>query len=469
MNTHFSRREFVKTTALGATAVAMSARSYSQVVGANDRVRVGLIGFGLVGRIHARNFHANKGSQLVAVSDTFQPRADACKELVGPDLKQYPDFRKLLDDKSIDAVCVATPDHWHALHAMLACAAGKDVYAEKPMHLFIKEGEWMQKVASKHNRVVQIGTQQRSAEHYHQAKDLLRNNAIGEIVSVQCNFFRNIMPGIGNPPDGNPPPELNWNMLLGPAPQRAYNPNRAIYHFRWFWDYSGGQMTNLGHHSLDVVHWIYDIKGPKAVSSSGGRFFLKDNGEVPDVQDAIIEYPETQFTKGFPAVVQFRECHAGPASTTMGSLTFMGTKGTMMLGRDGFQIIPDKKVNPINTFAKIIGGHPVGGPQPAPEAEDQLWTEAKQEKSPGYQAEYVEHVQNFLDCVRSRKTPNSDLASSHTVSTTCHLANISLRLGRKIKWDIAKQEIIGDSEANHWLRRPYRAPWDKELKALGVA
>jgi predicted dehydrogenase len=463
MNTHFSRREFVKTTALATTAVAMSARSYSQVAGANDRVRVGLIGFGLVGRIHARNFHANKGSQLVAVSDTYQPRADACKELAGDDLKQYSDFRKLLDDKSIDAVCVATPDHWHALHTMMACAAGKDVYCEKPMHLFIKEGEWMQKVAGQHKRVVQIGTQQRSAAHYHQAKELLRNGAIGDIVSVQCNFFRNIMPGIGNPPDSNPPDGLDWNMLLGPAPERRYNPNRGIYHFRWFWDYSGGQMTNLGHHSLDIVHWIFDIKGPKAVSSSGGRLYLKDNGEVPDIQDAIIEYPN------FHGVVQFRECHSGQASTTMGSLTFMGTKGTMLLGRDGFEIIPDKKVNPINTFAKIIGGHPVGGPQPVEEPEGQIWTEPKQVKSPGYQAQYVDHAQNFLDCVRSRKTPNSDLASSHTVSTTCHLANISLRLGRKLRWDADKQEIVGDSEANKWLLRPYRSPWDKELKALGIS
>lgn len=463
MNTHFSRREFVKTTALGATAVAMSARSYSQVMGANDRVRVGLIGFGLVGRIHARNFHANKGSKLVAVSDTYQPRADACKEMAGPELVQYRDFRKLLDDKSIDAVVIATPDHWHALQTMLACAAGKDVYCEKPMHLFIKEGEWMQKVAAQHKRVVQIGTQQRSAAHYHQAKELLRNDAIGKIVSVQCNFFRNIMPGIGNPPDTKAPGELDWDMMLGPAPQRPYNPNRGIYHFRWFWDYSGGQMTNLGHHSLDIVHWIFDLKGPKAVSSSGGRFFLKDNGEVPDIQDAIIEYPD------FPAVVQFRECSSGPASTSMGSLTFMGTRGTMTLGRDGFDIIPDKKVSPMNTFAKIIGGHPVGGPQPVDEPEGQLWTESKQVKSPGYQAQYVDHAQNFLDCVRSRKTPNSDLASSHTVSTTCHLANISLRLGRKIKWDANKQEIAGDSEANKWLRRAYRSPWDKELKALGVA
>jgi predicted dehydrogenase len=463
MNTQISRREFVKTAALGATAVAMSARSYSQVAGANERVRVGIIGFGLVGRIHARNFHANKGSKVVAVSETFQPRADACKELAGPDTKQYRDFRQLLEDKSIDAVCISTPDHWHALQTMLACAAGKDVYVEKPLHLFVKEGEWMKKIADRTKRVVQVGTQQRSAAHYHQAKDHLRNGAIGAIVSVQCNFFRNINPGIGNPPDSAPPADLDWDMMLGPAPKRPYNPNRAIYHFRWFWDYSGGQMTNLGHHSLDIVHWIFDIKGPKAVSSSGGRLFLKDNGEVPDIQDAIIEYPN------FPAVVQFRECSSGPASTSMGSLTFMGTKGTMTLGRDGFQIIPDKKVNPTNTFAKIIGGHPVGGPQPVDEDQNQLWTEAKEINSPGYQQQYVDHVQNFLDCVRTRKTPNSDLTSSHDVSKTCHLANISLRLGRKMKWDESKQEIANDSEANKWLRRPYRSPWDKELKALNVA
>src|ERR1051325_1996658 len=436
MNTPVSRREFVKTTALGATAVAMSARSYSQIVGANDRVRVGQIGFGLVGRIYARNFHANKGSKLVAVSDTYQPRADACKELVGPDLKQYRDFRKLLDDKSIDAVVVATPDHWHALHTMLACAAGKDVYCEKPMHLFIKEGEWMQKVAAHHNRIVQIGTQQRSAAHYHQAKDLLRNDAIGKIVSVQCNFFRNIMPGIGNPPDQKPPAELDWDMLLGPAPQRPYNPNRGIYHFRWFWDYSGGQMTNLGHHSLDIVHWIFDIKGPKAVSSSGGRLYLKDNGEVPDIQDAIVEYPN------FHGVVQFRECHSGGGASSMGSLTFLGNKGTMLLHRDGYEILPDKKTSPVNTFAKIIGGHPVGGPQPVEEPEGQFWCAKAEDKSGDWKAQYVEHAKNFIACVKSRATPNSDLESSHYVSATCHLANLSLQLGRKLHWDDATEDIV---------------------------
>jgi predicted dehydrogenase len=221
-------------------------------------------------------------------------------------------------------------------------------------------------------------------------------------------------------------------------------------------------MTNLGHHSLDVVHWIFDIKGPKAVFSTGGRRFLKDNGEVPDVQDAIIEYPN------FTAVVQFRECAAGGGTSSMGALTFFGTKGTMTLGRDGFEIIPDKRSEPVNVFAKIIGGHPVGGPQPVDEPPDRLWCEKLEDKTGDWKAQYVAHAKNFIECVKSRATPSSDLVSSHHVSTTCHLANISLRLGRNVRWDAAREEIIDDPEASRWLVRPYRTPWDKELKALGV-
>lgn len=455
-----NRRSFIKQSAFAGAATAVSARSYAQISGANERVRIGVIGFGLVGRIHTRNFHGLKESKVVAVSDCFRPRMEACVELVGPDCTQIPDFRKLLERKDVDAVVVAPGDHWHALQTMLACDAGKDVYVEKPLHLFVREGEWMQKVATRTQRVVQVGTQQRSAAHYHRAKQLLRDGAIGSIVSVQCNFFRNVMPGIGNPPDGDPPPDLNWDMLLGPAPQRRYNPNRAIYHFRWFWDYSGGQMTNLGHHSLDVVHWVFDLGAAKAVSSSGGRRFLKDNGEVPDTQDAIIEYPN------FNTVVQFREVSAGAGVSSMGALTFMGTQGTMTLGRDGYEILPDKKVNPVNAFAKIIGGHPVGGPQPIPEPEEGFWCEKAGDKSGDWKQQYVEHAKNFLECVKSRKTPNSDLASSHWVSTTCHLANISLRTGRKIVWDAAANDIHGDKEASAMLSRPYRSPWDQQLKTL---
>jgi predicted dehydrogenase len=423
-------------------------------------VGIGIIGFGLIGRIHARSFHGLKDSKIGAVSDCYAPRMDACVELAGAGCAKVPDFRRMLERNDVDAVVVATGDHWHALQTMLACDAGKDVFVEKPLHLFVREGEWMQKVASRTKRVVQVGTQQRSAPHYHKAKELLRGGTIGDVVSVECNFFRNIMPGIGNPPDGNPPADLDWEMLLGPAPARRYNPNRALYHFRWFWDYSGGQMTNLGHHSLDIVHWIFGLDAARAASSTGGRYFLKDNAEVPDTQDAIIEYPK------FNAVVQFREASAGGGTTSMGALTFMGTKGTMTLGRDGFAILPDKKVEPVNAFASIIGGHPVGGPQPAPEPEGDFWCEKSEDKSGDWKRQYIDHAQNFLDCVKSRKTPNSDLASSHWVSTTCHLANISLRTGRKIVWDPAANNIRGDKDASARLERPYRAPWDAELKAL---
>ncbi|HLY73783.1 MAG TPA: Gfo/Idh/MocA family oxidoreductase, partial [Planctomycetota bacterium] len=167
-----TRRDFIRTGVLAAGATAVSARSYAQIAGSNDRVNVGIIGFGLIGRIHTRSFHGLRDARVAAVAETYQPRADACRELVGGDLKQYRDFRKLLDDKDLDAVVVATPDHWHALQMMMACAAGKDVYVEKPLHLFVREGEWMEQVARKHKRIVQVGTQQRSAPHYQRAKEL---------------------------------------------------------------------------------------------------------------------------------------------------------------------------------------------------------------------------------------------------------------------------------------------------------
>lgn len=462
-HTQLSRRSFV-----AGTATAMTALTYSRVLGANERIGVGFIGVGLVGTIHLRDFLAQPDAHVTAISETFQPRLAAAQGIIGGGAQGYRDFRRLLDDPAVDAVVVSTPDHWHALQTMMACAAGKDVYVEKPLHRFVREGEWMQRVATRCKSVIQVGTQQRSAPHYQRAKALLRGGAIGEVVGVQCNFFRNIMPGVGQPPDGQPPADLDWDMMLGPAPWHPYNPNRAMYHFRWFWDHSGGQMTNLGHHSLDIVHWIFDLQMPRAVASSGGRFFLKDNAEVPDTQDAIIEYPK------FPVVVQIRECAAqgkvtGTAcasSGSMGPLVFLGTKGTLTLDRDGYTILPDRKLEPANVFARNVGTHPVGGPQPVPAVPDAEWCEKAVDNSGDQKAQFVLHVRNFLDCVKSRGTPNSDLASSHQVSTVCHLANLSLRTGRKLVWDAAAGEIAGDKPASEMLLRPYRAPWDAELRAV---
>jgi predicted dehydrogenase len=455
-----NRRTFLR----AGSAAMLAAASWNRVAGANERIGVGVIGFGLIGRIHTRNFLAQPDARIVGIAETHEPRRRAGAELVGGDVYQCGDFRRLLDRKDIDAIVVATPDHWHALMTMMACAAGKDVYVEKPLTLFVREGRWMTSVARRHKRVVQVGTQQRSGPHYQRARELIQGGRIGKLVSVQVNYFRNVSPGFGNPPDGNPPPELDYDLWLGPAPKRPYNPNRAIYHFRWFWDYSGGQMTNLGQHSLDVVHWITGVKGPIAVTSAGGRHFLEDNGEVPDTQDAIIEYP------GFRAVCQWRECAAGVAGTGMGGLEFHGTRGTLVLGRDGFEIFPDKKEDPVNIVARIIGGHPVGGPQPVPEpsSEPQFRTQADKDASGDWKGQYVGHVRNFLDCMKSRKEPHSDLESGHQVVTTCHLANLSLRTSRKIRWNAETEEIPDDPEASRMLVRPYRKPWDAELQALGV-
>jgi len=453
----WTRRNFLKAGA----ATAFTAASWDRVLGANERVGVGVIGFGLMGRIHTRSLLAQSDAQVVAVAETFRPRLEAAAQLAGGNVAQCADFRRLLENKAVDAVVVATPDHWHALMTMMACAAGKDVYVEKPLTLFVREGRWMVDAARRHKRVVQIGTQQRSAPHYQRARELVRGSAIGEIVSVQVNFFRNVSPGFGRPPDQEVPVDLDWNLWLGPAPYRSYNPNRGLYHFRWFWDYSGGQMTNLGQHSLDIVHWITNVAGPNAVTSAGGRFFLKDNGEVPDVQDAILEYP------GFQVVCQYRECAAGATDPNRSGVQFFGTKGSLMLGRDGFELVPDKKEKPVNIVARIMGGHPVGGPQPEPaNVEPQFWTEPLKDTSANRTNQPLLHVRNFLDCVKSRKEPVSDLESSHGTVTACHLANISLRTGRKLRWDAQREEIIGDPEAARMLERPYRAPWDAELRAV---
>ena len=457
-----TRRRFVKTTASVAGLTALSA---SRVLGANERVGVGIIGFGLIGRIHTRSFMAHPDVNVVAVAETYQPRLDAAAELISGNVARYRDFRRLLENKDVDAVVVATPDHWHALQTMLACAAGKDVYVEKPLTLFVREGRWMVDVARRTQRVVQVGTQNRSGPSFQRAREFLRQGRLGKVVSVQSNFFRNVAPGFGNPPDQDPPPGLDWDLMLGPAPARRYNPNRGIYHFRWFWDYSGGQMTNLGQHSLDVVHWMTGVTAPKCVYSTGGRFFLKDNGEVPDTQDAIIEYP------GFTTVCQYRECTAGRSGQGMGGLMLHGTLGTMAVTRAGFEVWPDAKVSPNNVAARVLPpGHPVGGPQPEPEPEPrQFWTEPAKDDTGDALEDYGRHARNFLDCVKSRQTPATDLESGHRVATTCHLANISMKTGRKIVWDAEKEEIVGDPEANRLLVRPYRPPWDAELKALGVA
>jgi len=434
---------------------AIAASSYSRILGANDRVGVGFIGYGLIGAQHVYDFKRQKDADMVAMSECYQPRLDQGVAELGGRTKPYRDFRKMLDDKDVNAVVVSTPDHWHALHTMMSCAAGKDVYVEKPLTLFAKEGRWMTTVARKHNRVVQTGTQQRSGKHYQRAKQLIADGHIGKIVSVRMQSYRNIMPGFGAPPDGTPPADFDYDMWLGPAPKRAFNPKRGIYHFRWFWDYSGGQMTNLGAHHIDIMLWYLNQHGPTGTSSSGGRYALLDNGETPDVQDALFEFPN------FTATCSLREASGGVR--TGPGLVFYGTKGSLSVDRGGFEVVSDMKFPPENAIPRFRGA-PTGGAQ-RQEVKPEPWTQAM--KEPGSSDEQFDlHARNFLDCIKSRQRPISDVEDGHRVAVTCHLANISLRTGRKIKWDPAKEEIIGDREAAAMLERPYRKPWDGVLKSL---
>ena len=442
-----SRRAFV--------AAAMTAASYRRILGANERVGVGFVGYGLIGAQHVFDFRNQPDADLVALAEVYEPRLEEGIAACGGHARPYRDFRRLIEDKDVQAVVVCTPDHWHALITMMACAAGRDVYVEKPMTRFIREGRWMTDVARRHGRIVQVGTQQRSGPHYQKARELLQAGHIGTIIAARAQYYRNVMPGFGNPPDGVAPANFDYQMWLGPAPERAYNPMRGLYHFRWFWDYSGGQMTNLGAHEIDIVQWVLDAKGPAAVSSMGGRFALTGAGETPDTQDAVLEYP------GVNATWSEREASGG--HDVPRGLQFCGTKGTLEINRSGFEIFPDTKADPASRIP-VFHGHPAGGPKAVAEPVEP-WTTPL--KMPGNSAEqFALHARRFLDCVKSRERSIADVEDGHRTAVACHLANISMRLGRRVQWDAERETIVGDREAEAMLERPYRAPWDRELRSL---
>jgi predicted dehydrogenase len=440
-------------------AATLTAASYRRVLGANERIGVGFIGFGLIGKRHVLDFREQPDVAGVAVAEVHRGRLDEAAATLGGPVRPHGDFRRVLDDPDVDAVVISTPDHWHAPMTMLACAAGKDVYVEKPTTLFVREGRRMAELARRYGRVVQVGTQQRSGPHYQRARELIRGGHIGKVVSVRMWAHRNVMPGFGRPPDGDPPPGLDYDLWLGPAPERPYNPNRSLYHFRWFWDYSGGQMTNLGQHALDVVLWVMGVEAPRSVFSTGGRFALEDNGETPDTQHALFTYD------GWTASWSQRE--AGRGAPPANGLEFCGTRGSLAITRRGFVVTPDPKIVPEDAVPRFAGAHPVGGPARTGQVPSgELRTEAVEDRTGDEYDQFRRHARNFLDCVRTRERPAADIESGHRVATACHLANLSLKLGRSLRWDAGREAVCDDSEADALLERPYRAPWDAELRAL---
>ena len=448
---------------LGATA--LTAASYNRVLGANDKIGVGFIGFGLIGKQHVTDFKKFDDVELAGMCDVYKPRLEEGLQYMGnPRAKGFSDFRKMLDDKDIQAVVVATPDHWHALLTIMACAAGKDVYVEKPMTVFNDEGKWMVQAARKYNRIVVVGTQRRHGKGVGEAKKVIDSGSLGKVHSVRMASYRNIYPGFGKTKVEDPPSNFDYDMWQGPAPKRPYQAHRGLYHFRWFWDYSGGQMTNLGAHMIDQILWIMNVKGPTLVQCGGGRFALEDDGETPDTQDAVWTFP------GFTMTMAIREANAMRGDPATRGQLYQGTKGNLVLS-GAYEVIPEMKIDPVNDIPRFMG-HPIGGPvytdvKPEPwiqPSKGGVTSDARY--GTGGEDTMAMNERNWIDCIRSRKRPLCEVEDGHRVAVTCNLANMSMRLGRAIHWDPEKDAVVGDKEAAAMCFRPYRAPWDGVLRSI---
>ncbi len=446
-------------------AAALTAASYSRVLGANDRIGVGFAGFGLIGKQHVADFKKFTDVDLVGVCDVYRPRMEEGVQFTGnPGARGYGDLRRMLENQDIQGVVISTPDHWHALATIMACAAGKDVYVEKPMTVAIDEGKWMIQAARQYNRIVVVGTQRRHGKGVAEARKVVESGVLGKIHSIRIASYRNIYPGFGKTPISDPPPGFDYDLWLGPAPKRPYQAHRGIYHFRWFWDYSGGQMTNLGAHTIDQVLWLMNVKGPTTVQSAGGRFALEDDGETPDLQDALWTFP------GFTLNYAIREANAMRGDPAARGQLYLGTKGSLLLS-GGYEVVPENRIDPVNDIPRFQG-HPAGGPvysdtRPTP------WIEAARggvasdaRYGTGGEDTMAMNERDWLDSMRSRKRPLCEVEDGHRVATVCNLANLSLRLGRQIRWDPVKEQVIGDREAAAMCARPYRAPWDAVLRSL---
>ena len=430
-----SRRSFMEKSAVAAAAVpimtgALKPRyaSGQTGVGPNDRIRVALIGSGGMGRGDLDTFLRNAEVDCAVICDVDDAMIAkgvsgvANKRDKAPDTVK--DFRRVLDRKDVDAVIVATPDHWHALPTVMACQAGKDVYVEKPLATSIAEGRAMLEAARKHDRVVQMGTQWRSGEHWAKAVEFVQAGKLGKVGTVRGWAYHDWLGSIGNPPDGDPPPGVDYDIWLGPAPKRPFNPSRFHFNFRWFWDYAGGLMTDWGVHLINVMLWAMGPELPKSVMSSGGKYVLTDNSETPDTQTTVYEFPS------YTLVWEHKVGIGVGLNGRPWGISFSGTEGTMILDDQGWEIIPEPKKKSLEA-----------------------------QKYPGSPDARPAHVRNFLDCVKSRQQPVENLAVGHHVSTVAHLGNIALRSGHNIAWDNRKERIPDDKQADRLVGVTYRKPW----------
>jgi len=417
MKTQLDRRTFLA--AAGSSLMVLPGRSAGAAP--SERVRVAVIGLRNRGTDHARLFAANPGAEVAAVCDIddamFAKPVNAVEKIAGKPPRTEKDFRRLLDDKSIDAITIATPDHWHALLTVLACQAGKDVYVEKPASYNMVEGRRMVEAARKYKRIVQLGTQNRSTPHIDEAIARVRGGSIGKVGQARA-WIHQKRENIGHGKPGPVPPGVDYAMWQGPAPDRPFYPNRFHYTWHWFWHWGTGELGNNGVHGIDVARWGLGVDAPIAVSSGGGKYIWDDDQEVPDTQLVTWEFPGACLTW------EHRMWSRHKAEGSRVGCAFYGDKGTLIVDDAGWRI-----------------------------------EEGDGSKGSRRERGEVKHVQNFLDCVKSREKPNADIEIGHLSTRLCHLGNIAYRTGKKLTFD-ADKESFHDAAADALLAREYSSRFE---------
>ncbi|HWR54175.1 MAG TPA: Gfo/Idh/MocA family oxidoreductase [Bryobacteraceae bacterium] len=420
------RRTFLKS--IAATAAASSFLNLNpRALGANDRINLALIGGRNQGK-HVALRMIGQGARIATFCDIDQAILDKTspelEKAQGVRPKHERDFRRILDDKSIDAVVIAAPDHWHTHMSLLACAAGKDCYTEKPLSQTIHEGHLIRDAARKHNRIVQVGTQRRSFDHFMSAAEYAASGKLGKICHMKA-WISQLRESIGTPPDSDPPSTADYDLWLGPAPKRPFNVNRFHYNWRFFWDYGNSELGNQGVHVLDVALMaLAKMKGPtqclpRRVSATGGIYWLKDAKEVPDIQTVNFDYGDMLLTFELQSFSKSRPTEGAWAGTA-----FYGSEGTLVAVGDGWKVFgADGKVV---TQVKDTGGS---------------------------------HEGNFLASMRSRQLPNADVEIGRLSTTLCHLGNISYHLRRDVTFDPATESFPHDEQATKMLTKSYRDAW----------
>ncbi len=443
------RRTFLKTPAVAAIPAAAAP---------NDRIGVAVIGCGGMGRADLADFNKQPEVEIRAVCDVFRPSAEAAAKLVDGKPDIVSDYRRVLERKDVDAVVVATPDHWHPLIAIQACEAGKDVYVEKPVSHNVREGRLMVEAARRHKRVMQVGIQQRSGAHFQRAVRAVQEGRIGKVHFAQCwnHNYVGSPKGMGFPADAPVPEGLDWDLWLGPAPEAPYNPARR--NFRVWWDYAGGELTNWCVHLIDVVHWALGVDTPLSVMSSGGKWYYDDCRECADTQEVVWEYPGNLLVRYSTMVHNSYGPNGHPGNKSFGSygVLLQGSKGTMFIDRAGYEITPQMEMHREKESA---------GSSPAYDdllGYGQFYTGLTAPERGATSFQHMPHVRNFLDCLKTREKPAGDIEIGHRSTATCLLGNIALRTGERLKWDAAAERFTNSERANEMLRREYRKPWKLE-------